>query len=59
MLMKNIFNVSVYNVDVDTYYDRNCVHNDDCNNDREITFDTKDNIACDNNECASCDVGTL
>ena len=29
------------------------------NNDSGIAFDTKDNTACDNNECASCDVGTL
>ena len=50
MLMKKIFNVSVYDVDADT--------DDDRNNNREISFNTN-NTVCDNNERASCDVCTL
>ena len=59
MLMKKIFNVTVFDVDVDTYYYRNRDHGDDRNNDREIAFDIKDNTAGDINGRASCGVGTL
>ena len=59
MLMEKIFNVTVFGVDVDTYYYRNRDHGDDRNNDREIAFDIKDNTAGDNNGRASCDVGIL